>query len=1366
MRLIRTSLVGLLLCAVAVPAAAQFNPQGRSKKPKGAQTTKPAARPSGASKPQKPAAGTGATAEPRADPSRGAEPKGPSTDALIARYMGIVLSQPGVDFPLQRLAELYRSRDGNIDALVAELEKRAADPGANRYNALVALAGVYKLDSMPDRAIATYERAITEQPRNPIGLSALARLLVDRGDKAGARKRFEQALAETREDAAREQILRLLMGLALDLKDFEGAKRYHKDLVNRARGSFFVRAELGRELLNRNEYDKAVTEFQSVVQAAAGDNRVLAPALRDYGRALAKVGRHKEAIRELERALAAAGESGVRREIYDTIVDIYRKQDRLPELVAKFEKDPAPSVDELRLLASLYEETGQMEKALATYRKALGRDGKDIATRLKLVHLLEVRGELDAAIKEYDALIRAAPRNPDFVFQLAEALIQRGDRQKALEHLKRLEARSQNDEETLAALVDFYERVEEKDRALSLLQRLAGAGTQDPQHLAELGARYWQQGDKKKALATWQRIKTAVPDRAQALLTLGEIYLEHDMPKEALEALGEAMKLAPKQARFKKAYALALERTAASGARGDAQRVEYDEARKIWEQLLREAGSDANLAREARQHIITLYSLSGQLAQRLGPLARRLAANPPDLEAGRLLAEGEIRLNRHADAERTLRKIVSLQPGDIESLTRLERVLVLSRKLNDAIEVLERLATADPKRAREYYQRMAGYAAELYQDDRALAYAARAVELSPDDAEGHKKLGQMYRQRQETQKAIGEFRQALSKNERLFPVYLELAELLLGQGAIDEADLLLRRVVRAAPDEELVYQAARLSMQVNLGRGTLESLERDLLPVALNNPQRPIFRQLLVEIYGAMAYPLLHRVRNESGAEAERAREALKKLGERAVKPLLDALSDPREAQQQVAITLLTHVENRDAGPALLAYASGSADAELRTRAMIAVGALRDPKLLPKLGALLMPGGEARADESDPVVVAAAWAVARLRSPAASPLLSKLLDSEAPSLRTLAAIGLGLLKERRALPALSRTARSLETGPLPRAAAAFAIGEIGQSSEASALAELVEASDPTLRASAILALARLGAEAAEPAVAEALISPDPMLQAAGSYAALVLTTSEYRAVNEPLPVPEGRVDLRAILDGLRPGAYRPEEQVRAVQRLAPAIARASRAAAQSSPDRARAVADVLRGREGRPPFAFLTRDVGPEHAAVVERVAREIALELVPAFAALSRHPSAEVRIFAVRFLSAQPNPEAKAALLSALGDRDESVKRAVLSTLERGALDAVKPLIQLFAAERDWSMRAATAEALGRVAEGTANPEALRALGRAAESDPYALVREAALRALARVGPREARPVLERARDKDAEPRVKALAKTLLEAK
>jgi tetratricopeptide (TPR) repeat protein len=1371
-----TSAAPALVTLGARDARADFDPSGRSKKKPGPGPAKPGPGPTKAG-PARPGPGPAPTTKkPHKGDEDGDPGSRPTPDALIARYTAIALSQPAQPFPLQRLAQAYRERDGNLKKLIEDFEKRVAAGGADQWAARVVLAGVYKQDGRYDDAIRTYQGAIAEKPKEPAAILALGQLEADRGDKAGARAHFEQALPLQKNPADVEQTTRTLLTLALDLSDYEGARRYHEALVKAGGGSLFVKAELGRELLARALYERAEVEFQEVVKAAAGDNRALAPALRDLGQAQAKQKKMAEAMATLKRALGVAGSAaGVRSEILVIMTDAYRAEGKLAELIALLEAERPGDFQRLAMMGSLYEETGDVDKAIATYRKALSTDGKQIEVRVKLVHLLQTAGELDAAIKEYEALIRAAPGNPDFVFELCETLIQRGDRPKALKLLQELEGRAHEDD-VLAAVADFYERVEEKDKALKVLQRLAGSNGGDPSHIIDLGDRYYQAGDKKKALETWARIKVVVTNRAKAAATLGEVYLDHDMAVEALAALREAAQLEPGSVRYKKALASALERTAASLG---SPALRYGEARALWEELLSSAGqADKVLARECRTHIVSLWALTRELPAQVGPLVVRFNQSPPDLESGRLLAEVQRKLHRLPDAEATLRRVVTLAPGDTESLLALERVLVQQQNLEAAIAVLAKLIEAEPKRAREFYQRMAQYAADRNQDDDAIKYAARAVELSPKDPNGHQKLGEMYKRRQDVPHAIAEFRLALSQNDRLWPVYFELAELLLGTGQTDEADRLFRRVVRASADEELVARAARMSLQVNLGKGTLGELERELLPVAVGNPQKTIYRRLLVELYGAMTFPLVQRLRGADprSPAAAAARTELGRIGARAVKPLLDALADDKESQQKIAIEALAYVENKSAGPALYNYATGTADKSLRVRAMLACGALRDPALLPRYEQMLAPKeGAATVLPSDAIGVAAAWGVARMGDRKAEPLLLKLLASASPDVRALAALGLGLTHDRKHAPALAALARAPEASAVARAAATHALAELGGPGDASLFLAGAGSFDLMLRQASLLAMARLGgkddaARTTGPAeaIAAGVFSPDDALRAAAALAAVSLATHTYKRSREALPVPDGPLALRDVLLGLSPDPQGPNERGAALVALGPALRKAAVAAVSTSPERARVVADALLAADGKLALApfFGGEPLEPRLAAPVAEAVEAIASAVVPGFVALERHPSVEVRTRAVELLARRTEPEAQAAVIDALDDPEESVRRAALAAVGPVKSERLVAAVgKLVKEATSWPLRVRAAEALGRLGAGGGPGSAaiVETLSAAACDDGYALVREAAARALVASDRAAARGVLEQLKAKDAEPRVREAAEELL---
>ncbi len=1391
--LLTVGLVAPLVTLLALNAHAQFNPGGR-KKPKGKSS---ATAPKRSSTPRSEGAAPPGQKPKPPQPERPSSPPPEDTDrdeasadreALLERYTQVALSQPGAEFPLRRLAELARARDGNLERLLGDFEQRASAAGPSQFAATVALAGLYEQAGRREDARGAYERARRLDAKSTVVELALARLLEKGGDRAGARAAYQRALPQLK-GPERELSLRAAMRLALDDHDFDEAARAHAELVRAANGSVYVRAELGRELLTRGEAARAVTELRKVASASEGDNRALAPALRDLGAALIGAGETREAMQVLGRALtAASGQPGLSREIDELLVDAYRREGRLPELVAELEKKGDASVERLRLLGRLHEESGNMERALASYRRALTKAPTDVETRMRVVRLLELQGELDEAVRQYDELLRRSPGDAALVFRFAELLLQRGERARALSHLERLERSARGDEDAQVALIDFYERIGENERSERLLTALSGSGVRDSAHLVELGSRHYRDGKRDEARQIWRRILTVERDRTRALVTLGDVYLDHDFTDDALAAFREAAQRSPNDTRVKRSLAMALERIGAASNERQ-QPALFDEARALWEALLAgyAKGTDAptrRAAQEARQHIVKLWQRGGQLGARRSALVLRLHQKPPDIESGRLLAEAELLARDYPAAERTLRIVTTAEPGDTASLSALERVLALEGKRDEAILVLKKLVLAEPSGAREYYQRMARHAAEDYQDAHAIEYAAKAVELNPDDAQGHQRLAEMYRRHQQNDLAIASYRQAIAKNDRLYPAYLALAELLLGRGKDEEADLWLRRALRTAPDEELVARAARLSLEINLARQSVDKLEADLLPLALGQPKKPLYRRLLLEVYGAEAYPLVHRAQSGAPAERKAAREELARLGERAVRPLLDSLGDERLELQRTALALLSHLGARGANAALLAYAGGEAPEELREGAVLAAGKSSDVRMLPKLEALVFedsgdvaarargkapPGGRAR---SDSVAIAAAWSIARLDAPEAAPLIERLARSDVPELRALGALGLGRAVGSRdavrSLALLSEVAQSSAFGPLPRAAAAHALGmrvtapksegervdaAALQSPAWAALTSLLDASDGLVQEHALWALARRGSPAVEPALAEALVSQDARarsvaLAAAAAYGTGRASESETRSeegasrATDPLElVPEGHLDVGALLESALPAGATPVAAARALVRLEDALQAAAELAARTSSERALVVARALTARSGEPAFGELTTrlsDVPPALRKDAERAARAITQRSGSAYLSLVHHDEAAVRAAAISVLGLLPgDADARAALQAALLDPAPSVQDAAFEALGRSPhTEQRETLAQLLETSDDWRLRHRAAQALGvslaRGNEAGAGASAVTALERAKKQDPSRLVRDTAAEALA----------------------------------
>jgi HEAT repeat protein len=134
--------------------------------------------------------------------------------------------------------------------------------------------------------------------------------------------------------------------------------------------------------------------------------------------------------------------------------------------------------------------------------------------------------------------------------------------------------------------------------------------------------------------------------------------------------------------------------------------------------------------------------------------------------------------------------------------------------------------------------------------------------------------------------------------------------------------------------------------------------------------------------------------------------------------------------------------------------------------------------------------------------------------------------------------------------------------------------------------------------------------------------------------------------------------------------------------------------------------------------------------------------------------------------LARRSEPEAQAAVIDALADPDEGVRRAALAAIGPVKSERLVAAVgKLVKEATSWPLRVRAADALGRLGAGGGEGKAaiVETLAAAARGDTYALVRDAAVRALFAADKAAARPVLEELAAKDAEPRVRESAAELL---
>jgi Tfp pilus assembly protein PilF len=396
--------------------------------------------------------------------------------------------------------------------------------------------------------------------------------------------------------------------------------------------------------------------------------------------------------------------------------------------------------------AAALEASGKPEEATALYRDAARRDPAAFEPRLALGRIALSRRDLPQAASEIAAAVEKGPREPAAHAALGDLRAAQGDAagaEAAYRAALALDPEHANAEIGLAKLA--FSRGDVAG-ARARLERALVAEPRSVDGRVAYGTLLWKAKDLPAAEQAFQAAVDLAPRHALALSRLGAVKLERGDPAGAVKLLTTASnedgRLA--EARLWLGRAL-LAKGETPGAIGQLKKaVDLDpgaaESRLYLGDALERSGSVQEAIEQYRaaaavdpkspdphERIGVLYASNGRCDEAVPAFERAVAVAPRVSRLRIALGDCKARLGKNEEAARIFREVLKADPAQAQVLYPLARAVHESESARAALPWYERAAREDPRNPMPHYY-----------------------------------LGYMYKERNQRQKAVVEFRKYLA----------------------------------------------------------------------------------------------------------------------------------------------------------------------------------------------------------------------------------------------------------------------------------------------------------------------------------------------------------------------------------------------------------------------------------------------------------------------------------------------------------------------------------------------------------------------------------------------------------------------------
>lgn len=439
----------------------------------------------------------------------------------------------------------------------------------------------------------------------------------------------------------------------------------------------------GKALYEKGDYVKAQLEFKNALQI----DQKFAPGYFMLGMSALKEGRFQQAYGSLSKAVELDPAASEPRIELGKVLLAGRAVERAMEQVEAVLKLDPQSKDGLLLKAAVLVTADKQSEAISLLTELLQRVPDSGELFLLLTSAYQKSKQVEMAEKTALEGIKAVPGNINLHKILAGVYAQSGRLDEAIASIKKvieLDPANFTPKFTLASL--YWDKGDQQ-LATDLLSQQLSAVPNDEDLWANIAKFYLSKKQVDQATESLQQGIKAIPATFTLRFLLSEVYVQTGKSAQAFALLNECLAL------DKDPSAPNILQTKNLLAQLHLQRVEYDEAKKLIDEILAE--SAANIDAHFAKGLLLLAQNDGSGA--VAEFRTVIQEKPQVLPAYLRLAEAHISSKEFEMAVDTLQKALKVQPGVREVMKALARVYMLDQDFGKAEQQLQEMVALDRK---------------------------------------------------------------------------------------------------------------------------------------------------------------------------------------------------------------------------------------------------------------------------------------------------------------------------------------------------------------------------------------------------------------------------------------------------------------------------------------------------------------------------------------------------------------------------------------------------------------------------------------------------------------------------------------------